>query len=225
MVHANTHGFDNAVDMDAVQRSNGRYLAVVRLNEKATRKGCEQLHEAGARGVRFAFNPEHGGTLDRNAFDHVMACIEDLGWFVELHFGGSTLPDLEDWLKSLKATLVIDHLGRIDPRHGLEQRPFHIMEELARRDNVWLKFSGVDRISRSGPPYADVLQFAQRLLKIASDRIVWGSDWPHTGLFDLARVPDDGMLIDTLVDFIPDETLRNRILVDNPKRLIGDTEL
>jgi hypothetical protein len=33
------------------------------------------------------------------------------------------------------------------------------------------------------------------------------------------------MLIDTLVDFIPDETLRNRILVDNPKRLIGDTEL
>jgi predicted TIM-barrel fold metal-dependent hydrolase len=76
-----------------------------------------------------------------------------------------------------------------------------------------------------GPPYADVVPFAQRLLKIASDRIVWGSDWPHTGLFDLARVPDDGMLIDTLVDFVPDETLRNRVLVENPKRLIGETEL
>src|SRR5678815_955666 len=30
VVHANTHGFDNAVDLDAVARSNGRYLAVVR---------------------------------------------------------------------------------------------------------------------------------------------------------------------------------------------------
>src|SRR5262245_48127330 len=62
VVHANTHGFDNGVDMDAAQRSNGRYLAVVRLNENATRKDCERLHDAGARGVRFAFNPQHGGT-------------------------------------------------------------------------------------------------------------------------------------------------------------------
>ena len=28
VVHANTHGFDNAVDLDAVARSGGRYLAV-----------------------------------------------------------------------------------------------------------------------------------------------------------------------------------------------------
>src|SRR6266704_1670892 len=33
VVHANTHGFDNAVDLDAATRSEGRYLAVVRLNE------------------------------------------------------------------------------------------------------------------------------------------------------------------------------------------------
>ncbi len=63
VVHANTHGFDNAVDLDAVARSGGRYLAVVRLDGGATREGCQGLHAAGARGVRFAFNPQHGGTL------------------------------------------------------------------------------------------------------------------------------------------------------------------
>lgn len=220
VVHANTHGFDNSVDLDTASRSNGRYLAVVRLDEKATRQQCAKLHEAGARGVRFAFNPQHGGTLDLKAFNHVMTCIEGLGWFVELHFDGAALPDLEEWLKSIEAVVVIDHFGRIDPRHGLEQRPFLILEELACRQNVWVKFSGADRISKTGAPYADVVPFAHRLLEVAPDRIVWGSDWPHTGLFDAARVPDDGGLLDALVDFVPDDALRHRILVDNPQRLI-----
>src|SRR5204862_2645052 len=74
VVHANTHGFDNAVDLDAVARSSGRYLAVVRLDGKATREGCRALREAGARGVRFAFNPQHGGTLDQAVFEHVLGC-------------------------------------------------------------------------------------------------------------------------------------------------------
>jgi predicted TIM-barrel fold metal-dependent hydrolase len=222
VVHANTHGFDNSVDMDAAQRSNGRSLAVIRLDQTITQSDCERLHTAGARGVRFAFNPQHGGTLDLKAFNHVMTCIKALGWFVELHFEGAALPGLEDWLKSIKLSLVIDHFGRIDPQHGLEQRPFRILEDLAHRSNVWVKFSGADRISRMGAPYSDVVPFAHRLLKIAADRIIWGSDWPHTGLFDRARVPDDGKLLDALHDFAPDDALRRLILVDNPKRLIGD---
>src|SRR5262249_54006795 len=64
VVHANTCGFDNSVDLDAVARSGGRYLAVVRLDKTATKEGCQALHAAGARGVRFAFNPQHSGTLD-----------------------------------------------------------------------------------------------------------------------------------------------------------------
>mgnify|MGYP003377062156 FL=1 len=89
VVHANTHGFDNSVDLDAVAQSAGRYLAVVRLDASATPAACKALHQAGARGVRFAFNPQHGGELDLKVFDHVMRCIDGLGWFVELHFAGS----------------------------------------------------------------------------------------------------------------------------------------
>jgi predicted TIM-barrel fold metal-dependent hydrolase len=221
VVHANTHGFDNAVDMDAVERSNGRFLTVIRLNENATSLECERLHARGARGARFAFNPQHGGELDFNTFSHVVNCIKTLGWFVELHFEGANIPDLEDWLKSIPATVVIDHFARIDARHGTGQRPFEVLCELVRRDNIWVKFSGADRISRSGPPYDDVVPFAHRLTEIAPDRIVWGSDWPHTGLFDPARVPDDGRLMDALLAFVPDEALRHRILVENPRRLLG----
>jgi len=221
VVHANTHGFDNSVDLDAVARSGGRYMAVVRLDAAATRAGCGRLHEQGARGVRFAFNPQHGGTLDLTAFNHVLGCIEGLGWFVELHFEGAALPGLKSWLESIPATLVIDHIGRIDPAQGLAQEPFAVLSELARRENVWVKISGADRLSKIGAPYADVVPFAQRMIELAPDRILWGSDWPHTGVFDPTRMPDDGKLLDVLFDFAPHPASRQRILVDNPRRLLG----
>ena len=222
VVHANTHGFDNSVDLDAVGRSNGRYLAVVRLDASATPQGCETLHAQGARGVRFAFNPQHGGELDRKVFDHVLGCIRGLGWFVELHFEGVALPGLRDWLAAIPVIVLIDHIGRIDPAHGVDQLPFRVLLELARRDNVWIKLSGADRLTRgTDGRYADVAPLAHRLLEIAPERLVWGSDWPHTGVFDATRMPDDGALLDALERLVPDESLRHKVLVDNAERLLN----
>lgn len=218
VVHANTHGFDNSVDLDAAARSNGRYLAVVRLDASATPERCRKLHEAGARGVRFAFNPQHGGTLDRAVFDHVLACIDGLGWFVELHFAGAELPGLRSWIESIAATLVIDHMGRVDPS---VPEQVSALGALAGRGNVWFKISGLERLSRQGAPYRDVRPLVEGLLEAAPERLVWGSDWPHTGFFEPQRMPDDGALLDALADCVPDEASRRRILVDNPERLLG----
>ncbi|MGQ0546649.1 MAG: amidohydrolase family protein [Betaproteobacteria bacterium] len=220
VVHANTHGYENAVDLDAVERSNGRYLAVVRLDAKATRAGCRALHQAGARGVRFAFNPQHGGTLDQAVFDHILKCIDGLGWFVELHFEGAAIPGLRGWLQGIPAPVVIDHIGRVDVSAGLEQEPFAILCDLMKRENFWVKISGADRLTKKGPPYDDVAPFARRMTEIAPQRVIWGSDWPHTGLLDSARMPDDGRLLDALCRFVPDEAQRRNILVENPKRLL-----
>ena len=53
----------------------------------------------------------------------------------------------------------------------------------------------------------------------APDRVIWGSDWPHSYVFEANRMPNDGDLIDMLLDFAPDEAQRTKILVDNPTRL------
>jgi hypothetical protein len=34
-------------------------------------------------------------------------------------------------------------------------------------------------------------------------------------------MPDDGRLVDALFDFVPDENLRRKVLVENPGRLLG----
>ena len=50
--------------------------------------------------------------------------------------------------------------------------------------------------------------------------MVWGSDWPHPTMKDDDK-PNDAILIDLLAAWAPDETTRNRILVDNPAALYG----
>jgi predicted TIM-barrel fold metal-dependent hydrolase len=51
--------------------------------------------------------------------------------------------------------------------------------------------------------------------------MLWGTDWPHSGYFDAARMPDDAALVDLAFAFAPDAALRHRLLVSNPARLFG----
>jgi predicted TIM-barrel fold metal-dependent hydrolase len=57
-------------------------------------------------------------------------------------------------------------------------------------------------------------------VKHAPQRMLWGSDWPHVNLND-RKMPNDGDLLDLLAEWVPDETLRNRILVQNANELYG----
>lgn len=221
VVHPNTHGFDNAVDLNAMRESHGRFMGVVRLDKCVTEQTVEKMHSAGVRGVRFAFNPAHGGILDVETFRHVTSCISDFEWFVELHMAPTALVELKSWLKSIQAPIVIDHMGRVDVSRGLAQEPFRVLLDLVRGRNTWVKLSGADRISAAGYPYQDVVPFARELIAAAPDRMLWGTDWPHTGIFKEDRMPDDGNLLNLLPDYAPDENIRNQILVDNPCRLLG----
>ena len=73
--------------------------------------------------------------------------------------------------------------------------------------NVWVKVSGCDRVTRQGPPYADAIPFARKLVAEFGDRVVWGTDWPHP---NHAPIPDDGMLVDILAEIAPSEAARRR---------------
>jgi hypothetical protein len=69
--------------------------------------------------------------------------------------------------------------------------------------------------------YDDVVTVAHALVARSPSRLIWGTDWPHTDVFVPGSVPNDGDLMNMLIDFVPDVTTRNHILVDNPARLFG----
>jgi predicted TIM-barrel fold metal-dependent hydrolase len=68
-------------------------------------------------------------------------------------------------------------------------------------------------------PFDDVLPFVRLLVEHYPDRLLWGSDWPHPQYFK--PMPNDVDLLDQMLDWVPDEAVRNRIFVDNPAKLFG----
>ena len=122
-------------------------------------------------------------------------------------------------LRTLPVPFIIDHMGRVPTKDGLEQEPFKILLNVARMDNCWVKICGAERISSMGPPFTDAVPFGQALLKVAPDRILWGTDWPHPNI--KKHMPNDGDLVDLIPLFMPDPALQRKVLVDNPHRLYG----
>ena len=66
-----------------------------------------------------------------------------------------------------------------------------------------------------------VVKSARAVIAVASDRVIWGTDWPHSNIFASGHTPNDGDLVDLLAAFAPDQAVRTKILVDNPAALYG----
>jgi len=52
------------------------------------------------------------------------------------------------------------------------------------------------------------------LIEAAPERIMWGSDWPHPNQY--VANPNDADLVDAFGDWVGDDGLRRKIMVDTP---------
>ncbi len=77
------------------------------------------------------------------------------------------------------------------------------------------KIWGTYRVDHGGAPWPIADKFSECLVREAPDRLVWGSNWPHPYI-DPSPMPDDGDLLNRLLAWISDETVRRKVLVDNP---------
>ena len=134
-----------------------------------------------------------------------------------VHLNAEDLIEYEDFLGQFDLPIVIDHMARVPTAGGVEQPAFKILLDFMKRENMWVKICGAERISAAGPPFHDAVPFAQQLIAVAPDRILWGTDFPHPNIKQ--HMPNDGDLVDLLPLFTQDEALLTKILVDNPNRL------
>lgn len=225
VVQPNVHGFDNRATLDAIARSNGRFRGVARINDRASKDELKWLHDGGIRGVRFNILDRPEGNIGLDVLDRVVENIAGLGWSVVLHIDPKNLLNQEKRIRALPVSTVIDHIARIDPAQGLNQPGFQLLLDLMKDNRFWVKLSGIDKICQlnlyeeNGLRYKEVSPFAQAVVDLAPDRVIWGTDWPHSNIFSPGETPNDGDLLNLLLDFVPDEKIRRRILVDNPAAL------
>jgi 2-pyrone-4,6-dicarboxylate lactonase len=227
VVQPSVHGLDNSATLDAIKSSNGKFRAVGRIDDQTPKSELRRLHESGIRSIRFNLLDRPRGNVRLDVLDRCIENVAQLGWSVDLHIDMTNLIAQEKRIRSMPTPVVIDHIARVRPSDGLNQPGFQLLLELLKLKHVWVKVSGADKIcttkvySYFGLPFIEVIPYARAVIAAAPDRIVWGSDWPHSNNFSPGHTPNDGDLIDLLAAFAPDETTRKTILVDNPAALYG----
>jgi 2-pyrone-4,6-dicarboxylate lactonase len=216
-VQSAVHGMDNRAVEDALAEKRGAYLRVAQSPAQIANGELRRLDRVGFRGVRFNFMKHLHQTAPIEQVLELAPRLADIGWPAQIHMEGSLIEAMAPALERSPVPVVIDHIGRVDAALGLQQAAFQHVLRLLQDARLWVKVSGCDRTTRTGPPYADALPFARKLVREFPDRVLWGSDWPHPNHSD--AIPDDGMLVDIITQMAPSEELREKLMVENPRRL------
>ena len=218
IVQASCHGKDNSAMIDALQAADGRARGVAVVAHDIADDELDQMHAAGVRGVRFNFVKRLVDATPREVFMATAERVQRLGWHIVVYFEAPDLADLTPFLKQLPGIVVVDHLGRPDVTQPVDGPGFQAFANLmAVMPNLWTKVSCPERLTVAGPPYDDVVPFQRHLVEHFSDRVLWGTDWPHPNM--KSHRPDDGLLVDTIARIAPTAALQQALLVDNPMRL------
>jgi predicted TIM-barrel fold metal-dependent hydrolase len=220
IVQPRNYKTDNSPTVDAIKQlgiANARGIAV--LHPTVPEAELKRLNDGGIRGIRFTVsNPAHA-VVSIDMIEPLAKRIAAYGWHVQLNMDPQQVIDNADLLKRLPTQIVFDHMGKPTMPAGINHQSHKVIRSLIDAGRAWVKISGAYIVSDIGPPtYADATKVAQEFVRAVPDRAVWGSDWPHPGP---TVHPDDALLFDLLAEWAPDEKVRNRILVDNPKKLYG----
>jgi 2-pyrone-4,6-dicarboxylate lactonase len=217
LVQPSIYGTDNRAMVDALSRYPERFRGVAVVDPGIADRELTALHDAGVRGVR-------ANLLNRGGISFADACtlagrFADLGWHLQLQIDVSTF-DRFDAVAELPVDVVIDHMGYMSADKGAANPGFLRLLKLVEAGRCWVKLSAPYHMTdwpRFG--YGAVAPLARALVRANPQRMLWGSDWPHTDL--RAGMPNDGDLLDQLGVWIEDDAVREAILVTNPASLYG----
>lgn len=220
------HGYDNRVILNAISQLGESARGIANIDSSFDDAALDALTEGGVRGARFHLMEERPGSEEHLA-EHLPR-LQNRRWVLDLHVDPKDLINHEKFIRALPTVTIIDHMARVRGADGLNQPAFLLLLDLLKDDRFWVKLCSFDKISavpnahvEGGPPFMDMVPFAQAAIDAAPDRVIWGTDWPHGNTFTPGRVPNEGDLLDLLAVIAPDATRRKRILVDNPARLFG----
>ena len=197
VVAATCHGTDNDVVVDALEHMDGRAGGVVSVTEDVAPAEFERMHEAGVRGVRFAFLPHIASeTTPTETILRIADKIAPLGWHTDLYFLPDAFDAMEPLIRSLPTPVIIDHMGRPDVSVPVEENAYfaRLLELGGARDGIFWKLTSPDRHTRSARPedWALALPFAHALCEHFPGNVISGTDRPRPNMNTVIVTPRSG---------------------------------
>lgn len=212
-------GTDNRWLASVARRYPQRFRGVAVVDPRIGDAELAALAASGVVGARLNLIGLPLPDLRSGPWPHFLARLAALGWHLEVHRGAADLPVLLDALLAQRCTVVIDHFGRPDPAAGAADPGFRDLLTRADSGRVWVKLSAAYRSAHGAGGDGEAVGAAlaaDLLAAFGPQRLVWGSDWPHTEHRD--RI-DYAASVRALRRWVPDDAQRRAILVDSPREL------
>ena len=229
IVQPSVYGTDNSCTLDAIRQYGSSARGIAVLPNAVPSTTLDNMERAGIRGVRINLGTAGDTNLAeaRRRFTSVLAQIQDRKWHLQIYAAFPVIAGLSDLVQASPVPVVFDHFGGAKAAAGLQQPGFDKLLQFLATGKAYVKISGAYRASSSAPDYPDLPPLARALITANPQRILWGSDWPHPDTSPGRKPGDlsprlrvnDRHLLNLLAAWVPDETLRKTILVDNPATL------
>jgi len=210
-------GPDNSFFVDVLHRYPARFRGVAVVGPSIGDDELIALDRVGVVGMRLNLVGLPIPDFNAPEWRALFTRINTLGWHVEIHRDAVAVPGIAATLLAQSCTLVIDHFGRPSAALGECDPGFRELLTLADTGRVWVKLSAAYRNCLEGDGMEAALGAASALRRaFTAERLVWGSDWPHTQHRE--RVHFDATHA-SLACWLPDPKERARVLCDSPKTL------
>jgi predicted TIM-barrel fold metal-dependent hydrolase len=179
LVQPSVYGTDNMLMLDALAIEPGRHRGVAVVADNVADDELQAMHAAGVRGVRFNLvSPVGEGPDPAQRFATLAPRLRRLGWHLQWYTRAEQLSRIAQLHRSREVTCVLDHLAGFGA-HVADDHPAWPAAERLAECGAWLKLSGWYRLD-APPPYTSLVPRIRRLADLFGERLVWGSDWPHT---------------------------------------------
>lgn len=170
-------GTDNSQLCRALQQLNTELFAgVAVVAPDAPDEELDRLASLGVKGFRW--NLVRGATIPDLNSQRIRSFLERVfarNMHLEIHLESAHLARIINPLLSFGGDIVIDHMGlpaHADPKHDPWLSAISQRHDLS---HLYVKLSGAYRTAFDTTAHTDTL-----LSLLSADRLIWGSDWPHT---------------------------------------------
>ncbi|HEV3372898.1 MAG TPA: amidohydrolase family protein [Xanthobacteraceae bacterium] len=233
IVTPSVYGADNSATLYGMRARGRDARGVAVIDDRTSESDLDAMAAAGFCGVRLnlATDGHNDPALACRRFEAMLPRASVRNWHIQIFTNLAVIAAIKELVIASPVPVVLDHFGGAQAALGTAQTGFADLVELVRSGKAYVKISGAYRASTMAPDYSDAAPLAQALIATNAQRIVWGTDWPHTNsttpagrkVSDVTPLfaIDDGRLMNQLPIWAPDPATRKAILVDNPARLYG----
>ena len=174
-------GNDNSYLVGGLRRAAGRLRGVVVVHPSAEIATLEALDAVGVVGIRLNLIGRDIPSFGTEPWINLFNNIASLNWLIEVQRPASDLELLLPALLQVGVPVVVDHFGLFDGDSGCWSIPLRALEAGGKSRRLWLKLSAPYRLGGNGAGEEIGRRIYPNLRDaVGLDRLVWGSDWPHT---------------------------------------------